>query len=140
MKASKNPRNIRHLLKLIPEMRPKISCVLDEVQAAGYQPVIAESLRDLAQQREKVRKGYSKTYNSYHLYGRATDIIDKRWGWHGPCANINHDFWKTLGKAYKRQGLFWGGDWRSFKDVAHGQLSWRSKREKREAMRRLGLL
>ena len=31
-------------------------------------------------------------------------------------------FWRALGKAGKAEGLYWGGDWRSFKDWAHLQF------------------
>lgn len=31
-------------------------------------------------------------------------------------------FWQALGKAGKAEGLYWGGDWRSFKDWAHLQF------------------
>ena len=50
----------------------------------------------------------------------AVDIIDKRWAW-GDEAEEN-GFWQALGKAGKAEGLFWGGDWRRFKDWAHLQF------------------
>jgi|GEM_PF-4880261 len=30
-------------------------------------------------------------------------------------------FWAALGEEAKKRGLVWGGDWKSFRDVAHIQ-------------------
>jgi peptidoglycan L-alanyl-D-glutamate endopeptidase CwlK len=53
--------------------------------------------------------------NSY-----AADIIDGRYGWL-PEAETS-GFWKALGEEAKKQGLYWGGDWSTFRDWAHVQL------------------
>lgn len=55
------------------------------------------------------------------VHGCAADIIDRRWGWDGPCANKNHRFWRDLGAVAKNNGLEWGGDWKK-RDVAHVQM------------------
>ncbi|MEP0879235.1 M15 family metallopeptidase [Funiculus sociatus GB2-M2] len=104
---------------LEPAFQQKVGRVLVKVRAKGWQPKVAEGRRTIAEQREKVRRGVSKTMRSKHLCGIAADIIDKRYGWGGPAANTNFKFWKDLGAAAKSEGLVWGGDWRSFKDVAH---------------------
>jgi len=95
--------------------------VLDRLWALEWQPVIAEGKRTVAQQREKVRKGYSQTMNSRHLSGRAVDVIDRRWGWSGPCADKDHQFWVDLAEQGESVGFFSGRRWR-MKDVAHLEL------------------
>jgi peptidoglycan L-alanyl-D-glutamate endopeptidase CwlK len=55
------------------------------------------------------------TPNSY-----AADIIDERYAWTGQAESSG--FWKALGEEAKKQGLYWGGDWSSFRDWAHIQL------------------
>ncbi len=110
--------NTGNLSGLRPGFRAKVERILRRLQSLGWQPRVAEGRRSVAQQREKVRKGYSKTMNSYHLYGNAADIIDRRWGWKIPQS---HRFWRDLGRAAAAEGLTWGGNWRSFKDVAHVQ-------------------
>ena len=107
---------------LRPELRSKVENILRGLVARGWHPRVAEGIRTIEQQREKVRKGYSKTMNSKHLKGLAADIIDRRWGWEGPTSNTNHQFWKDLGELAKKEGLIWGGDWTSLVDVAHVQL------------------
>ncbi len=57
----------------------------------------------------------SGTPNSY-----AADVIDSRYGW-TPQAETS-GFWKALGEEAKKQNLYWGGDWSSFRDWAHVQL------------------
>jgi peptidoglycan LD-endopeptidase CwlK len=105
-----------------PELQAKVKIILAGLEAKGWQPRVAEGCRTLDQQKEKVRLGYSKTLNSKHLRGLAVDIIDKRYGWHGPAAKLSFQFWKDYGTLCKAQGLTWGGDWKSFPDVAHCQM------------------
>jgi hypothetical protein len=50
----------------------------------------------------------------------AADIVDARYGWRPEAAASG--FWKALGEEAKNQGLYWGGDWPSFRDFAHVQL------------------
>ncbi len=72
-------------------------------------------------------EGKSKVKFSFHNsqlpdgtpYSYAADIVDKRWGW-DDAAETN-GFWTALGSAAKSVGLVWGGDWKSFQDVAHIQ-------------------
>lgn len=111
-----------NLSSLHPTLRAKVERVLRRLQAKGWQPYVAEGKRTRAEQAEKVRLGYSRTMNSRHLTGRAADIVDRRYGWGGRAANQNFQFWRDLGAAARAEGLTWGGDWRSFKDVAHVQL------------------
>jgi hypothetical protein len=118
--ADVDPRNLDGL---DPTFRPKIINILRRLQAQGWQPRVASGRRTLAEQREKVRKGYSKTLKSWHLKGLAADIIDRRWGWGGEASDLNHPFWNALGQAAKAEGLKWGGDFKSFKDVAHVQVN-----------------
>lgn len=113
---------MKNLAGLQADFRAKVIAILKELAGKGWKPVVAEGLRTKAQQRIKVQKGYSKTMNSRHLTGHAADIIDRRYGWGGPAANLNFAFWNDLGAAARARGLTWGGDWKSFKDVAHVQV------------------
>ena len=101
-----------------PGIQPKVKAIVKELRDAGWQAVVHESRRDRAQQEKKCRDKVSKTMCSKHMCDNAADIIDKRYAWN---IATSHAFWTALGKATKRQGLEWGGDWKSFKDVAHIQ-------------------
>lgn len=90
-------------------------------------------VRTRKQQRELVRKGASKTMNSYHLrkstgYGHAIDVAPlvggkPSWSWpaYYPLAKVIKEAARIEGVAIE-----WGGDWRSFKDGPHWQLSKRA--------------
>ena len=112
----------RNLDGLEPEFESRVINILKILTEKGWRPRVAEGLRDLEQQKEKVRKGYSKTLNSKHLKGLAADIIDSRYGWGGEASDLDFEFWLDLGEAAKSQGLIWGGDWKKFKDVAHVEM------------------
>lgn len=111
----------RNLDGLEPAFRDKVVRILRRLQSQGWKARVGSGRRSLAQQKEKVRKGYSKTLKSWHLKGLAADIIDSRWGWGGEASNLDHPFWNALGKAAAIEGLTWGGNWKSFRDVAHVQ-------------------
>jgi len=89
---------------------------------------VIEGLRTVERQRELVSKGASKTMNSRHLTGHALDIVpyidgEIRWDW-PPYYEIA-DAVKQAAKELNIP-VEWGGDWKSFKDGPHWQLS-RSK-------------
>lgn len=107
---------------LDPVFAKKVRLILAELEEMGWQPRIAEACRTLDQQKEKVRLGYSKTLRSKHLTGRAVDVIDRRFGWHGPASSLKFKFWTDYGTLCRKHGLVWGGDWKSFPDVAHCQM------------------
>ncbi len=97
--------------------------IMEDLRAKGWNPMIASAIRTPEEQAEKVRQGYSQAMNSKHLYGKAVDIVDKNYGWDGKASDPNFQFWKDLGEAAKKRGATWGGDWKSFKDPAHVQVS-----------------
>lgn len=87
---------------------------------------IHEGLRTLERQKEMVDRGWSKTYNSKHLTGRAVDLRadgDPAVGALDPAkyAKINDAMKKAAAEA--GVPIQWGGDsFGKFKDVPHFQL------------------
>ena len=69
-------RNQKMLAQLHPGIRAKVAAVLSDLRGHGWRPRIQQALRTQAEQMENVRKGVSRTKNSYHLYGLAADILD----------------------------------------------------------------
>lgn len=89
--------------------------------------IITDGGRSVAEQRENVRKGVSKTMNSRHLTGHALDfvaLVDRR-------ATYEKGYMKRIADAFKAAGdeilgpgrVEWGGDWKGFVDMPHIQLS-----------------
>jgi peptidoglycan L-alanyl-D-glutamate endopeptidase CwlK len=89
---------------------------------------VSEGLRNREKQRQMVKKGLSTTMNSRHLTGHAIDVyawVDGTVSWEWPE-------YKKIAKAFKKAAkklevdIDWGGDWKSFPDGPHFQLSWDS--------------
>jgi len=87
---------------------------------------VLEGMRTVARQRKLVAKGASTTMNSRHLTGHAVDIG----AWVGGTVRWDWPLYYKLAEAMKQAAkelnvdLEWGGDWKSFKDGPHYQLSW----------------
>jgi hypothetical protein len=122
-----------------PIFKDALRQILAELRLLGWKPKIWHIKRTKAEQAEKVKKGYSKTMKSWHvdstegllpagrisydvIQGNAADIVDSRYAWSGEASSLDFQFWKDLGRIAKTHGCSWGGDWKSFKDVAHIQM------------------
>ena len=89
---------------------------------------VLEGMRTLARQKKLVASGASTTLNSRHLTGHAVDLgayVDGtvRWDW-----PLYHAIAKAMKQAAEELDveLEWGGDWKSFPDGPHFQLSWKA--------------
>jgi peptidoglycan LD-endopeptidase CwlK len=100
-----------------------------QTKAGKAEPVVTCGRRTVAEQRELVAKGASKTMNSRHIpaengFSHALDIcfiINGRMDWSWP---LYKGFADNMKAAAKQLGLTveWGGDWKTFKDGPHFQL------------------
>lgn len=96
----------------------------------GLSFFVTEGVRTKERQKELVAKGASRTMNSRHIpgadgLGKAIDLAvkldgDLRWDW-----PLYGKLGATIKRVAKEQGIpvEWGGDWRSFRDGPHFQLS-----------------
>jgi len=118
----------KKLESMHPLLCPKVKAVLAALAARGFQPKIYFGWRSVAVQLKLFEEGNTKVKFSFHNVQKpdgtpnayAADIIDQRFAWTAMAESSG--FWKALGEEAKVQGLFWGGDWITFKDVAHVQL------------------
>ena len=80
----------------------------------------------MAQQRELVRKGASKTLNSKHLKGAAIDIapIDPKTGKANFDRALALEIAIAIMQAAQNQGvrIEWGGTWKNFEDIPHFEI------------------
>ena len=102
-----------------------VAVVKRAIQISKYDFMVVEGMRTIETQREYVKKGVSKTMNSYHLKGKAVDLA--------PLENGAIDWNNTKGQfdsvadammqAAKELNvkLTWGGTWR-FVDKPHYQI------------------
>ena len=106
------------------------------LQDAPFPFRVIDGLRTVTRQKELVRIGASKTMRSRHLTGHAVDIV--------PLVDLDRDgkleteelfngpLIRQLAPVVKAAAtdlgvaLEWGGDWKTFKDGPHWQLSWKA--------------
>lgn len=109
-------------LKTVDERLQRI--FLKGISNSPYDFKITEGIRTLKRQQELFRLGKSKTLNSYHLKGKAVDIvviINGKVIW-------DHKYYKEVAEHIKKIGsdlghkITWGGDWKTFQDSPHFQL------------------
>jgi len=97
------------------------------IQRTDIDFAVIEGLRTLERQKQLKASGASKTLKSRHLTGHAVDIApyiggEIRWDW-----PLYIQLAKPIKQAAKDCGITieWGGDWKTFRDAPHWQLSWR---------------
>lgn len=84
---------------------------------------ITEGMRTLARQKKLLAQKKSRTLNSRHLTGHAVDLVDMAGTY---TADEMAKIAKSMKDAAEQHGvaITWGGDWVSFKDTPHFELSW----------------
>ena len=86
---------------------------------------VIEGIRGIERQRQLVKEGNSLTMNSRHLTGHAVDLAPYPLSW-------DWEYFYPIADAMKAAAeeldvdLEWGGDWKSFPDGPHWELSWDS--------------
>lgn len=87
---------------------------------------VLEGLRTKERQKVLFAQGATKTMNSRHLTGHAVDLAPMIAGavtWDWPLYHKLAVIVKAAAAAEKVP-IQWGGDWRSFKDGPHWELTW----------------
>lgn len=86
---------------------------------------VLEGIRSRERQAKLVQSGASRTMRSRHLTGHAVDLgawVDGTIAWDWP---LYYQIAHAMKKAANEYGIDmeWGGDWKSFPDGPHFQLS-----------------
>lgn len=115
-------RSLRNLEGVHPDL---VAVAHRALQITEIDFLVTEGLRTREKQIELVRAGASRTTRSRHLTGHAIDVAawvagEVRWDW--PLyAEISRAFKQAA--AELKVPIVWGGDWKSFKDGPHYELS-----------------
>lgn len=116
----KRPPVVRDLDALVHPFRVRLEAVLERLERQGYAPRVWETIRTAERGDWLKARGKSKNGRlSMHSYGAAADVICRAHRW--DCHAHGCDFFEALGRAVHREGLYWGGDWRTFRDKPHVQ-------------------
>lgn len=101
-----------------------VKLMKEVLSISPYDFGITEGLRTIEKQKEYVRTGKSQTMNSYHLKGKAVDIVvykDREVTWKLDYYKEIADIVKEIAKE-KGLKITWGGDWKTLVDGPHFQL------------------
>ena len=119
MRYKLGTRSLQNLSGVHPDLVPVVKRA---IEIADQDFTVIEGIRNINRQRKLFKLGKSTTMNSRHLTGHAVDIAPWpiSWEW--------EDFYpieEAMKLAADELGvdLEWGGDWKSFKDGPHWQLS-----------------
>lgn len=119
MTFSFSARSLKNLKGLHPDLRKVCDLAL---QKSPIDFIIIGGRRTLAQQKIYVKQGKSQTMNSRHLYGLAVDYC-------GVGGSFDAKVLRTIAGGFKEAAaelnipITWGGDWKSFPDADHIELS-----------------
>ena len=118
-------RSLRRLEGVHPDL---VAVVKRAIAITEVDFTVLEGMRSLTRQRQLYSTGKSMTMNSRHLTGHAVDIapwingsVSWDWGHYYPMASAMKQAAQELDVD-----LEWGGDWQTFPDGPHFQLSWKS--------------
>ena len=122
MHRTLNKKSIDRLSGVHPDL---VAVVQLAIQLSDIDFQVIEGVRSKARQEQLVKAGASKTLNSRHLTGHAVDLCalindSVRWDW--PLYSKIADAMKQAATQLKIS-IEWGGDWRTFKDGPHFELS-----------------
>jgi len=119
------PRSKMRLQGVHPDL---VKVVERAIEITPVDFTVLEGLRSPERQKELVAAGASQSLNSRHITGHAVDLgawVDDQVDWSWPL-------YYKIARAMKSAALElnvdieWGGDWITFKDGPHYQLSRRS--------------
>ena len=117
-------RSKKRLVGVDPDM---VRVVERAIQICEVDFTVLEGRRAMKSQRRLVAEGKSQTLNSRHLTGHAVDLG----AWVNGRVSWDWKYYYQIAKAMKQAAaelgitIEWGGDWKSFKDGPHWQLSWK---------------
>tara|TARA_R110000787_G_scaffold61708_1_gene139630 strand:+ start:786 stop:1163 length:378 start_codon:yes stop_codon:yes gene_type:complete len=86
---------------------------------------VGEGIRSVERQKTLVASGKSTTMNSRHITGHAVDLFPYPVSWDWKYFHPIHAAMKSAAETLNVE-LTWGGDWKSFPDGPHFQLSWKA--------------
>ena len=103
-----------------------VKVVKRAIEISEYDFMVVEGLRTKETQAEYIKKGVSKTMNSYHLTGHAVDLAPIENGvidWNNKKGQFD-SVAKAMKQAASELGvkIEWGGNWKKLIDKPHFQV------------------
>jgi len=114
-----------NLSEVHPDLQAVARRAIELCKERGLDFICTDGCRTFEEQRHFVSTGKSKTMNSRHLGGLAIDVAAFK---DGKCEyrwEDQKELWEVFLEAANELGIpiEWGGNWKTFKDTPHIQLS-----------------
>lgn len=118
-------RDTHEQARLYRQSRTKeqVQAKMDQFKARGF-PVLARILKEVGPQKSGPKVTGAGPGESFHQYSRAYDCVPVLNGkpvW--SAAGESGKLWAKVGQLGKKCGLEWAGDWTSFREFPHFQLT-----------------
>lgn len=116
-------------IKALQGVHPDLVAIVHRADELGARFHVTEGMRTLERQRSLLKAGKSKTLKSRHLTGHAVDFVavtlDGGVTYAAEPMRAVADAFKAAARELGYP-VEWGGDWRTFKDTPHVELSRKS--------------
>lgn len=118
-------RDTHEQARLYRQSRTKeqVQAKIDQLKARGF-PALAQILKEVGPQKAGPKVTGAGPGESFHQYSRAYDcvpIVNGKPVW--SSSGENGKLWAKVGQLGKKAGLEWAGDWTSFREFPHFQLT-----------------
>ena len=118
-------RDTHEQARLYRQSRTKeqVQAKIDQFKARGF-PALGQILREVGPQKAGPKVTGAGPGESFHQYSRAYDcvpLVNGKPVW--SSAGENGKLWAKVGELGKKCGLEWAGDWTSFREFPHFQLT-----------------
>ncbi|WP_062513910.1 M15 family metallopeptidase [Halobacillus sp. KGW1] len=124
-------RSVKNMGAVHPALKDKVRYIIHRAYIEGINVQISSGYRSNAEQTRLYNQGRSTSGNivtnakagqSVHNYGLAVDYFLTNTSGSSAVWTVNRD-WRRVAQIAKSLGFTWGGDWSSFKDYPHIDLS-----------------
>lgn len=120
MTYSLGTRSLQNLSGVHPDL---VAVVKLAITITKQDFTVIEGIRNINRQRELFKAGKSTTMNSRHITGHAVDMVPWPVDWDDlKRFEVMSEAMKTAAEELNIP-IVWGGDWKSFYDAPHFELS-----------------
>lgn len=127
-KGFKAPMSSKSMNDVDKSFAPTVKNIMQKLRSRGHDPILGSAYRSPEEQKEKIRKGYSKTKTIFGFHvaldekgnkaALAVDLVDRKYGWGsggGQEKRLGAEkFFQDLGDIVNsefKSEVQWGGNW-----------------------------
>lgn len=120
----------RSLGSLLPKVKAAAEAAIEELETLGVKVLVTCTYRSGEEQAELYAQGRTKPGKkvtnakpgqSFHQYRVALDLYPMIGG--KPDFSGNAPEWKVIARVFKAHGFEWAGEWKTFREMPHFQMT-----------------